>query len=113
MIITLTSKIDNASLQVGDAAYYVNTSALSAAPSQLVGSNLTLIGNITMINASSIEVDSGSTEVPVGSFIVFSKDNRVNNSGLKGYYASVKMKHGGSNKAELFAVSSEVTESSK
>ena len=113
MIITLTSKIDNASLQVGDAAYYVNTSTLNGTSNQQVGNNLVLIGDITMINASSIEVDSGNTEVPVGSFIVFSKDNRVNNSSLKGYYASVKMKHSGSSKAELFAVSSDITESSK
>ena len=113
MIITLTSKIDNASLQVGDAAYYVDTYDLNGTLGQQVGSNLTLIGNITGINANSIEVDSGNTEVPIGAFIVFSKDNRVNNSGLKGYYASVKMKYSGHSKAELYAVSSEFTESSK
>ena len=113
MIITLTSKIDNASLQVGDKAYYAVTSSLNNPASQLVGYGLISIGDITGINANSIEVDSGSTEVPVGSFIIFSKDNRVNNSGLKGYYASVKMKHSGSSKAELFAVSSDITESSK
>ena len=113
MIITLTSKIDNASLQVGDKAYYVNTSSLAGLTNQKIGNNLILIGGITEIGSNSITVDNGNVEVPIGSFIVFSKDNRVNNSSLKGYYASVKMKHGGSNKAKLFAISSEVSESSK
>ena len=113
MIITLSSGIDNASLQVGDTVYYTSTSTLSGTSDQLVGSNLVLIGNVTSITSSSIVVDSGNIEVPIGSFIVFSKDNRVNNCGLKGYYASVTMKHSGSDKAELFSIGSEVDVSSK
>ena len=47
------------------------------------------------------------------SFIMFSKDNKVNLSSMLGYYASVTFKNDSKEKAELFSVGSEVSESSK
>jgi hypothetical protein len=47
------------------------------------------------------------------SFIMFKKNEVINNSGLKGYYAEVNFKNNSIEKAELFAVSSEIVESSK
>ena len=45
---------------------------------------------------------------------MFSKDKRVNNSDLNGYYAEVTFKNNDNiNASELFAVSSEATFSSK
>ena len=48
-----------------------------------------------------------------GSFIMFSKDNKVNLSSALGYYASVTFKNNSTEKAELFNVGADVFESSK
>ena len=47
------------------------------------------------------------------SFIMFSKDNKVNLSSAAGYYASVTFKNDSKDKAELFNVGADVFESSK
>ena len=44
---------------------------------------------------------------------MFSKNKQANNSSLLGYYAEVKLTNDSTSKAELFALSSEVLESSK
>ena len=44
---------------------------------------------------------------------MFSKDPIVNNSSLLGYYAEVKLSNDSTEKAELFALGSEITQSSK
>ena len=43
----------------------------------------------------------------------FSKNKEVNNNSLLGYYAEVKLTNNSTDKIELFALGSEVTESSK
>ena len=48
-----------------------------------------------------------------GSFIMFSKDNKVNMSSMLGYYASIEYRNDSLEKAELFKVGAEVFESSK
>ena len=48
-----------------------------------------------------------------GGYIMCSKNKVVNKSGIKGYYAEVKMEHDSTSEVELFAVSSEIFESSK
>jgi len=45
--------------------------------------------------------------------LLFSKDAEVNTSGLTGYHATVKMKNSSTADSELFAVSSEIVQSSK
>tara|TARA_R110002012_G_scaffold294600_1_gene490823 strand:+ start:355 stop:840 length:486 start_codon:yes stop_codon:yes gene_type:complete len=50
---------------------------------------------------------------PSGSFIFFSKDNKYNMSSLAGYYGEVKFKNNSYERAELYATSCEVVESSK
>ena len=47
------------------------------------------------------------------SFILFSKDAQANMSSLMGYYAEVKFINNSNTYAELYAISSEVVESSK
>tara|TARA_R100000781_G_C4037118_1_gene112696 strand:- start:63 stop:719 length:657 start_codon:yes stop_codon:yes gene_type:complete len=47
------------------------------------------------------------------SFIMFSKDNKVNMSSLLGYYASVEFRNSSQEKAELFNVGVDFFESSK
>ena len=48
-----------------------------------------------------------------GSFIMFSKDNKVNMSSMLGYYASIEYRNDSLEKAELFKVGADVFESSK
>jgi hypothetical protein len=45
--------------------------------------------------------------------ILFSKNNRANLSSVNGYYAEVKMRNDDSDAVELYAVGSEIFESSK
>jgi len=106
MIIELKNTIDNASLQVGDIAYYVSTSG------QYASGNPIMLGEIIDINPGWIEVISTQTLVN-GDLVMFSKNKVVNDSGVTGYYADVKLTNSSTDRAELFALSSEVSESSK
>lgn len=112
MNIQLTAEIQNTSLQVGDYIYYIPVNMLNTLSGQKVGENPTYVGKVLEINSNWIKTDN-TVNIPSGSFLMFSKDTRVNNSSLKGYYANVKLKHEGNDAAELFSVSSEATESSK
>jgi hypothetical protein len=51
--------------------------------------------------------------VGLGDFIMFSKSNQANLSSLLGYYAEATLVNNSPYEAELFAVSTEVSESSK
>ena len=105
----------NESLQVGDHLFAIpinsspfydfNTSAGNA-------DTLVELGPVAAIGDGYVEID-GTSGPNEGDFVTFLKNNTVNKSGIKGYYASVSLKHTGVNKAELFALSSEVVESSK
>ena len=48
-----------------------------------------------------------------GDFILFAKNNQYNKSSLKGYYAQAKFQNNSTEKAELFAATCGVEESSK
>ena len=101
------SNLNNISLQIGDTAYYAipNDIGVTGDPVQ--------IGMITSISNNSIEIANSNIEVPQNAFIMFSKNNTVNNGSLKGYYAEVTMRNDITEEAELFAVGSEVSPSSK
>jgi len=77
------------------------------------GSEKVLVGEITEIGVDYIEINSPLTSVDPDDFIMFSKDNKVNKNSLVGYYAEIKFENNSSNKAELFSIGSEVTQSSK
>jgi len=56
----------------------------------------------------------GTRPVPGNqAFILFGKDTEVQTSGLDGYYAKVKMENTLTSEVELFAVGSDVVQSSK
>ena len=55
----------------------------------------------------------GAQDCPPGSFIMFSKDNKVNMSDMLGYYASVELRNSSTTEAELFNVGTTFFESSK
>ena len=110
------------SIQVGDIAYYVNTS-LSGGFTVANQSDIVTIGVVTNMGIAVVNevnyiritcnIDNDATPPTDDSYIFFSKDNVVNLSSLMGYYGSAKFKNNSTSKAELFALSCDVAESSK
>lgn len=108
MIINLNENI-NSSLQVGDTLYYVtlNYFPLSNDVDPI------LIGKVTNIDGNSIETEETAATPSAGDFLMFVKNNKVNTSGLKGYYAKARLELQTASVGKLFSVSAEVSESSK
>lgn len=105
--ITLTfNNALNVSLTIGDVAFFKDISE----------DDVYQMGSVTdidrTINEFTCEIASSTPRPEAGDFIFFAKDSEVNTSGLVGYYASVKMNLTGSAKKELFAVSTEMFQSS-
>jgi len=111
MIINFTTPINNASIQIGDTIYVSSIESLNDVDQQ-VSNSVNAHGTVLSIGPSWIE-SSGPDPIDEGSFITFSKNNLVNTSGLKGYYAAVELTNNSTNPAELFAISSNTTLSSK
>jgi len=108
----------NESLSVGDIAYYV-TLATAAGGFQSSTGSITSLGEVKVITKSTntITVDVNNTTINANTLnnkmLLFSKDNKVNTSGLTGYFASVKMSNNSTVSSELFSVGSEIVQSSK
>ena len=116
MIITLSNSVQNVSLQLGDIAYSVQE------PTSIEGQDTSSgtpvkVGTIIGINGSIITIKNANGEAdytPIaGEFLMFSKNKNVNNTSLVGYFAEVKLQNDSDEKAELFAVGSEIVASSK
>jgi len=122
----------NTSLQIGDNAYYnlltskggfsqngyiatVHAGVVIAISHKL--KNVALLSyNTDNAGAACVEGNAGcgTTAIPPGgAYISFSKSSVVNNNDLTGYYASVDFVNNSKDKAELFSVAANVTESSK
>jgi|11BtaG_2_1085332.scaffolds.fasta_scaffold01218_3 hypothetical protein len=105
--IRISTANQNASVQVGDHAYYSTVDA---------GSNLNApihIGEIISVAPSYIDVEGFGNGVSNQDYIMFKKNNQVNKSGIKGYYSEFKFTTSSTAPQELFSVGSEVVESSK
>ena len=121
----------NPSIQVGDLAFYAKiTDSLGGFTTS---NNLLSLGVVNVINTSpgedsylvdgvavavdyiiSIEQTSGQITPGLNDFVFFAKDNEVNMSSILGYYALAEFKNNDyENKAELFATSCGISESSK
>tara|TARA_R110000823_G_scaffold51504_2_gene128321 strand:- start:1654 stop:2040 length:387 start_codon:yes stop_codon:yes gene_type:complete len=125
LTINFSEKI-NSSLQIGDTAY---SKALDAIEPTLLGTVVEIqrsaqVGNFyqdfneIIISTTTSNVPVGTTvntdnEIIQGDYIFFSKNKYANTSGLVGYFADVKFENNSTSKAELFAIASEVSESSK
>jgi len=121
MQITLTfNEPLNHSLQVGDTIWYVTTAHSGGYETASV-SQTNKLGNVEEISsqyrAHKIIVSNYTmTVAPTNleqSFIMFSKDKKANLTSLKGYYALARFENNSKQKAELYAVGSEVSISSK
>ena len=116
----------NSSVQVGDNVWYVNTTNVGNYDTASVNNNdFVLLGTIISISSPLrkpvLEIDIAGFDTPddLGfvldetTFIMFSKNNQVNSSALKGYYAELNFVNNSNKKIELFAVSSEINQTSK
>ena len=108
------------SIQVGDTAYYINPDADLGGFQVADQDNLETIGVVTYVQEDSggtfvvkCDMVNDATPPTTSSFILFSKDNTVNMTSLLGYYGSAKFKNNSTTKAEMFATSCEINESSK
>ena len=122
LVITFSNDI-NTSAQVGDTVYYCASTVSSgfnvSNQTSTTNDNIFEVGPISSIDntANTItcnpSIITGGTRPPVGSFILFSKDNSVNMASPVGYYAQVKFKNDSTVKGEMFSAACEVSESSK
>ena len=99
----------NSSLQVGDMVYVSSvTDGIVSTP--------TITANVVEVSSHYILIDQDNTSGTIinsGDYILFAKNIHANESSLKGYYADVTFENSSNTKTELFAISSEVTSSSK
>lgn len=124
-ILTLTfSSPLNTSLQIGDLVYYTPTGTSGGFPTANLGSVISFgvvsaisnplgIGNAPILVSVYYDETSGVLPPDDDDYIMFGKDKTINSSSLIGYYAEVAFVNNSNVKAELFAVGSEVAESSK
>jgi hypothetical protein len=122
----------NTSVQKGDIAYFSNP--VDVGPSKIYQSTKTPHKTNTQQEIKKIGViidlapSIGSfiqcfmpqnlfnayfASMSTNSFIMFSKDNKVNMSSILGYYASVQFRNNSLDEAELFNVGVDIFESSK
>jgi len=97
----------------------VQITNFTLAGSVTINDPLVLDDVVTIKLLYSIEVDDSnfvnpsSNSLSVNSFISFLKNNKFNKKSVKGYYAEVKFINNSNEKAELFSIGSEISESSK
>ena len=102
--LTFTSPLP-ITVQVGDIAWYVDTSSNTEVQ----------MGAITSINGLTIVVNASSGVAPPTpqDFVFYVKDPIGKVGQLKGYYAEIQFRNNTTKYAELFSVGTEIFESSK
>tara|TARA_R100001509_G_C4847317_1_gene208759 strand:+ start:194 stop:589 length:396 start_codon:yes stop_codon:yes gene_type:complete len=116
----------NSLLQIGDNAYFLsfvdpNMTGINVIQTETENGSADGIslGKVVEIGTGFIKCDNQLSQGQLDfinitpGFVVFEKNAKVNESGLKGYYADVELRNFSNKKAELFYVNSEVTYSSK
>ena len=100
----------NPALQVNDNVWVANLNTATG-----ITDPPDKIGYVVELFASEIlvEITNASIVVAPSMYLLFSKPIEVNEASVKGYYADVTLKNTSKTYAELFAISSEVTPSSK
>ena len=108
----------NMSLQVGDVVYFQtpntsgNFTTINTSTIEQFGVVTDAAGGITDFTLTVDSILSSVTPSP-GDYVLFTKNRLVNTSSLRGYFANAKFENDSIELAELYAVSSEITESSK
>ena len=81
--------------------------------SRLESDQIQKCGVVTSLTNNTVNIDDSGTLPSAQDYVMFAKNHAVNTSSLLGYYADVKFENNSTEKAELFSVNSEITESSK
>ena len=102
----------NVSLQVEDVIYF-QTPSISSTFNTIDSNSMKRCGYVTDITGRAITVMITGSVPLENDFIFFTKNNVVNKSSLLGYCAGGRLKNNSKVKAEIFSISSNVTESSK
>jgi len=102
----------NVTLQVDDVVYFQDTSTNSGFTT-ISSDNIKKCGIVESVTNFTITIDNIVNTPTVGNYMLFSKNQLVNMSSLLGYYADATLKNDSTNKAELFSINSDITESSK
>ena len=69
--------------------------------------------NLIWVDTDGYIVSPHNSTITQGHYLFFSKDRWANTSGIIGYYADIKLVNHTTKKAEMFAISSGIIESSK
>jgi hypothetical protein len=110
--ITTLGTMQNPSLQIGDFAFYQVRSNVTSL--MQTANNPIYIGQIIGLGENYIDVESSLDPADISGFLMYSKSKVINNSSLNGYYAEVTFRNSDvNNQAEIFAINSEVSQSSK
>ena len=115
-----TGNIDNGAW---DVIYFVRTETVidanGVATTRQVG-DIYKLGDCISVTPGQdnyiVEVKAASTDVQTpdqGDYIFFGKNNKIGTAGVTGYFAEVELRNDSLSAAELFAVSSEISFSSK
>ena len=121
VLINLNNQRLNVSLQTGDILYFTDTTTDPPVNPWVLAIGITYqLGPVMAINSIDdftheilCSVDPDNVTLPqVNDYLMFAKDNRANMSDVVGYYAEVTFTYNSFDNAELYAVSSDVTESS-
>jgi len=112
------------SLQVGDEVYSASNLVFGSGFQQM--STGLRLGDVASINnttslddgteTTTLVINAFNTSGPspsINDFVFFVKDSKVNMTSLLGYFAKMQFKNNDRDRAELFAVSTEISESSK
>ena len=130
VILTLAfNTVINESLQRGDFAYYAKNGSSQGQFTTYSMENVVAFGVVTYIESdpqfgSIVKVMYDNTDYDgdgapdilpptAHDYIMFGKDQTANSSSLIGYYAEIKLVNNSKEKAELFAIGSQINESSK
>jgi hypothetical protein len=121
-VLKLQDKL-NVSLQKGDVVYYCRTAQAQAGknhPNATSNTKPKKLGTVTDVRRNIDEVD---VNVPNSSlfpnlnlnnkYLLFSKDRRVNHSGVVGYFMEVEYRNYTTLKSEIFATATSYTDSSR
>jgi len=111
----------NASVQTEDFLYSVPSTVptnvypwrVQNAPIYPLGEVINIVSTDSQTHSITCEVDPAVAILPQqGDFLMFQKDNAVNMSSILGYYAEVLFTNNSLEKAELYAIGSNISKSS-
>ena len=111
----------NISLQKGDVVYYCRHTSSQAGknhPNATMNTKPKKLGVVTNVNRNNDKVD---VQVPIpmafvnlnNKYLLFSKDRRVNYSGVAGYFMEVEYRNYTTLKSEIFATAASYVDSSR